>query len=225
VISLNLKRRHLNESQRAMVAARLANMPVSNPNPVGREDASGRFTSSPNSARLVTSAAKVQQHGSDGLIKAVDIGAITVSVADPLSEMDEETLAPEFMGDAAIAVTAMVEGDALDQIAQVGVVALQSLGREMTVVAGAREPAQGAQTPDVGGFFGKALRLGAHLLDDRVEVGAPSSRFVASESRKASRKKCRSACWRPMIRPSSAIRALALARSSPLPGRHAPDRP
>jgi hypothetical protein len=113
VISLNLKRRHLNDSQRAMAAARLANMPVGNPG--GRDDATGKFTGLPNSAdmrnrsdtpqvsqvdaavmlnvgvRLVTSAAKIQQHGSDGLIKAVDIGAITVTVADPLSEMDEET--------------------------------------------------------------------------------------------------------------------------------------
>jgi hypothetical protein len=107
-----LKRRHLNDSQRAMAAARLANMPVGNPG--GRDDATGKFTGEPNSAdlrnwaevsqvdaavmlnvgvRLVTSAAKIMEKGSSGLIKAVDAGAITVTVADPLNEMDEETQA------------------------------------------------------------------------------------------------------------------------------------
>jgi hypothetical protein len=81
-------------------------MPVGNPG--ARDDVSGRFA--PNSAdvqnwssgsqisqgdaavmlnvgvRSVSDAAKVQEHGTDGLIRAVDIGAIAVSVADPLSE-------------------------------------------------------------------------------------------------------------------------------------------
>src|SRR5579863_8017909 len=103
--------------------------------------------------------------------------------------VDEEALAPELMGDAAIAVMTVVERDALDEVAQVGVVAFRSLGREIAVVAGARYAAQRAETPNVGVLFGIALRLDdGHLLDDRVEVGAPPLRLVASQSRKASRK-------------------------------------
>ncbi len=64
--------------------------------------------------------------------------------------VDDEALTPELMGDATIAVMAIVERDALDEVAQVGVVAFRSLGREPAVVAGARYAAQGAQTLNVG---------------------------------------------------------------------------
>ena len=44
-------------------------------------------------------------------------------------------------------------------------------------------------------FFREALRLFSdHFFDDRVEAGAMSFGIVASQIRKASRKKCRSVC-------------------------------
>src|SRR5271165_1373859 len=87
----------------------------------------------------------------------------------------------------------------------------------MAIIAGAGDVAQSAQALDVGVVLGEALRLERdHFFDDRVEVGAPPSGLVASQSRKASRKKCRSACWRPISRSSSAMRAFALASSSAL---------
>jgi hypothetical protein len=58
--------------------------------------------------------------------------------------VDDQASAPELFGDAAIAVAAVVERDLLDEIAQVGVVALGRMGREMPIVAGARHRAQGA---------------------------------------------------------------------------------
>src|SRR3974390_2248492 len=94
---------------------------------------------------------------------------------------------------------------------------------EMAIVAGARHLAQGAQALDVDVLHEKALRLNdGHFLDDRVEVGAPPLRLVASHSRKASRKKSRSACLRPIIRSGSAIRALAFGSSSALPAAEGP---
>ncbi len=59
--------------------------------------------------------------------------------------VDDEALTPERMGDAAIAVMTVIERDALDEIAQVGVVAFRGLGREMAIVAGARYAAQSAR--------------------------------------------------------------------------------
>jgi len=69
--------------------------------------------------------------------------------------VDEEALAPELMADAAIAIMTVVERDALDEVAQVGVVAVRRPGREMVIVAGARYAAQGAQTLNVASFSEK----------------------------------------------------------------------
>ncbi len=88
VVSLNLKRRHLNESQRAMVAARLANMPKGRPS----ENASIEAFSQPVAADLLNvSRAGVQRargvldHGEPELIDAVDRGDIAVSRADAIA--------------------------------------------------------------------------------------------------------------------------------------------
>ncbi len=90
---------------------------------------------------------------------------------------------------------AVRQRDALDEIAQVGILAGRGMRAEMAIVAGARHLGEGAQAPDVGVVLGKALRLERdHFFDDRVEMGAPPFGLVASQSRKASRKKCRSAC-------------------------------
>ena len=97
--------------------------------------------------------------------------------------------------DAPIAAMAVGERDALDEVAQVCIVAGARMRPEMAIIAGARHAAEGAQALDVGVVFEKALRLDAsHFLDDFVEMGAPPFGLLASQSRKASRKKCRSAC-------------------------------
>jgi len=109
--------------------------------------------------------------------------------------VDDQSLASQLLGDAPIAVMAVGERDALDQIAQIRLLARRQAGTPTAIVAGARHVGQTAQPAHVGVVFEKALRLGGdHLFDDRVEAGAPPLRLVASHSRKASRKKCRSAC-------------------------------
>jgi len=96
VLSLNLHRRHLNESQRALVAARLAkllekeaaqrrgartdiqaNLPGSSFGQA-RDQAGARVNVS---ARSVTHARKVLRDGSDELIAAVESGDLAVSTA------------------------------------------------------------------------------------------------------------------------------------------------
>lgn len=96
VISLNLQRRHLDESQRAMIAAKLATMPQG-----ARTDLvqictkssaeAGQFLNV--SERSVKSAKKVQSKGVPGLIKAVEDGKIAVSIAAKLADTDEATQA------------------------------------------------------------------------------------------------------------------------------------
>ncbi len=84
VVSLNLHRRHLNESQRAMVAARLVNTPAHRPGSsqicehTSQGAAAGRFRVS---KRTVETAAKVLQNGSPRLVKMVDSGEVAVSDA------------------------------------------------------------------------------------------------------------------------------------------------
>jgi N6-adenosine-specific RNA methylase IME4 len=87
VISLNLRRRHLDESQRAMVAAKLAILGH------GGDRSSGKFAacSVPTqqeaatllniSERTVRSAREVQEHGSPELVSAVERGAVSVAAA------------------------------------------------------------------------------------------------------------------------------------------------
>jgi ParB family transcriptional regulator, chromosome partitioning protein len=96
VVSLNLKRRHLDPSQRAMVAARLetlrhgeradysrdANLHVCN-----RETAAETLNVS---TRSVASAAKVQAQGVPELTAAVDNGVIAVSQAAKIANLTEE---------------------------------------------------------------------------------------------------------------------------------------
>jgi len=77
VISWNLHRRHLNESQRAMVAAKLANLPAHRPS----ENNTANLRTSQNEAakmlnvseRSVNSAKKVEQNAIPEIIEKVDI--------------------------------------------------------------------------------------------------------------------------------------------------------
>jgi ParB-like chromosome segregation protein Spo0J len=95
VISKNLARRHLNESQRAMVAGKLANMKQGNHSkvanlqvsPVPQSLAAGRLNVSP---RSVASARKILNEGIPELADAVERGDIPVSVAAEVSDLDDE---------------------------------------------------------------------------------------------------------------------------------------
>jgi hypothetical protein len=94
-LSLNLHRRHLNESQRAMVAGRLAKLLMTKEKnsaanlqrrSVGRicEKAARQVNVSP---RLVAYAIKVLDHGCPELIAAVESGAFKVSAAARLTDL------------------------------------------------------------------------------------------------------------------------------------------
>src|SRR5215831_9913505 len=82
VISLNLRRRHLNESQRAVVAAKLATLKdgqradLVEGLPIGRGSALLNV-----GERSVARAREVQEHGAPELIHAVEQGAVSVSAA------------------------------------------------------------------------------------------------------------------------------------------------
>jgi N6-adenosine-specific RNA methylase IME4 len=99
VVSVNIKRRHLDESQRAMVAARLANMREGRPWP--SKDNSANFPNNISqhraaelvnvSTRSVTDARVVLDHGEPELVRAVDQGEIAVSLAANLAKRDQET--------------------------------------------------------------------------------------------------------------------------------------
>jgi N6-adenosine-specific RNA methylase IME4 len=87
VLSLNVHRRHLDESQRAMVAARLANMrqgartdlqPSANLPEVSQAQAAKKLNVS---ERSVRSAVAVRDHATPELIQAVEQGKIPVSTA------------------------------------------------------------------------------------------------------------------------------------------------
>lgn len=95
VISLNLKRRHLTESQRAMVATRLAKLekgrPVEDnsanlrifdgdqPAPKVTQSDAARMLNV--SERSIQTARKVQEHGAPELVEAVETGKVSVSAA------------------------------------------------------------------------------------------------------------------------------------------------
>lgn len=98
VISKNLKRRHLDESQRAMVAARLANMkqgertdlkaePSANLPKVAQPGAAKALSIS---ERALRHARRVQDHGSPELIRAVDRGQLAVSAAERATHLSRD---------------------------------------------------------------------------------------------------------------------------------------
>lgn len=105
VVSLNLHRRHLTESQRAMVASKLANMPRGATE--GNQRASKEENKSANlpnrlvsqadaakmlnvSARTVTSASKVRDEAAPELIEAVERGEASVSAAAAVAALPKD---------------------------------------------------------------------------------------------------------------------------------------
>lgn len=93
VISVNLKRRHLTESQRAMVAARLAKMPAHRPEKGANlhpsaEQAGAMLNVS---ERTVKTAKQVHERGTPELVQAVEAGKVSVSAAAVIAKQDEDT--------------------------------------------------------------------------------------------------------------------------------------
>lgn len=98
VMSLNLHRRHLSESQRAMVAAKLATMGHGGDrkgeefkSPIGGLKQSEAADMLNVGERSVSRARKVQEHGAPELARAVEDGLISVSVAEKAVTAPAET--------------------------------------------------------------------------------------------------------------------------------------
>jgi N6-adenosine-specific RNA methylase IME4 len=99
VVSANIKRRHLDDSQRAMVGARLTNLREGRPWP--SKDNSANLPSNISqrraaelvnvSTRSVTDARVVLDRGAPELVRAVDLAQIAVSVAANLARQKFET--------------------------------------------------------------------------------------------------------------------------------------
>lgn len=95
VVSLNLHRRHLTESQRAMVAARLARLPLGSNqhSPIGEPSlpCSEAATLLNVGKRSVERARDVVAHGIPELVTAVDRGEVPVSTAASLARLSTDT--------------------------------------------------------------------------------------------------------------------------------------
>lgn len=110
VISLNLKRRHLNDAQRAMVAAKLAKLPHGGNR---QPDQAANWRDAPTTieaARLlnvpprsVERARAVQDDGAPALVASVEAGAISVAAAAEVAKLPE-TLQAEIVEEGPAAV-------------------------------------------------------------------------------------------------------------------------
>ena len=93
VVSLNLKRRHLSEEQRSMVASRLANLEEGRPEktaPIGAVSQSDAAELLNVSRRSVQRACVVLENGAPELIAAVDAGQVSVSAAAEVATLPED---------------------------------------------------------------------------------------------------------------------------------------
>ena len=154
-LSLNLRRRHLNESQRAMVAARVARLmgkdatkrkgvpreKVANLRPSQFGKSCGKAADLVNvSARLISHAIKVLRDGGDNLIAAVESGQLAVSAAATLAGLPKDEQARVVEGGAKEAARRVRELRTADRAEP----ALQ--GRFGVVCVGALEPDAVRQT-------------------------------------------------------------------------------
>jgi N6-adenosine-specific RNA methylase IME4 len=90
VVSLNLRRRHSDESQRAMVAAKLATLRAGDNQhseglPIGRSSELLNV-----GERSVARAREVQEHGTPELVHAVERGAVSVSAAADVATLSAQ---------------------------------------------------------------------------------------------------------------------------------------
>ncbi len=93
VVSLNLHRRHLDESQRCMVGAAIANLSEGRPSQTASIEAvsQGEAAQLLNVSRSgIQRAAKVREHGAPELVAAVQEGRVPVSVAAEFVSLPEE---------------------------------------------------------------------------------------------------------------------------------------
>ena len=94
VISHNLSRRHLDESQRAMVAGKISNMRSGRPTKSASIDAVSKKEAAKKlnvGTASVERAKKVLDKGTPELVQAVEEGKVAVSVAAKIAELPEET--------------------------------------------------------------------------------------------------------------------------------------
>lgn len=96
VTSINMRRRHMTESQRSIVGAKIANMcqgertdvqPSANLQKVSQSQAAEMLNVSP---RSVASAKSVIEHGSSELVSAVESGKASVSAAADIATLPKE---------------------------------------------------------------------------------------------------------------------------------------
>jgi len=93
VVSLNLHRRHLNESQRGMVAAKLANMPAHRPSinsanlQTSQSDAAEMLNVS---TRTVAAASKIQDEAQEEVIHALESGKVSINLATQFQALPDE---------------------------------------------------------------------------------------------------------------------------------------
>ena len=91
VVSLNLRRRHLNESQRAMVAAKLATLSRGDNqhSPIGETSQAKAAGLLNVGKRSVERAREVIDHGATELVHAVERGTVSVSAAADVATLPE----------------------------------------------------------------------------------------------------------------------------------------
>lgn len=93
VVSMNLHRRHLTDSQRGMIAAKLANLNVGDNQHTAQAVSQGEAAKELSvSVDTLQRAKKVHQSGHTGLIEAVECGDIDVSNALTLTKLDTTEL-------------------------------------------------------------------------------------------------------------------------------------